>query len=310
MHDIFDDIASMQKNIEPLNINGLRGRVLRIKSSSKKYNREILMIYGHHSSLERVYGIAEAFAVRGNVTSADMPGFGGMDSFFSIGMKPTIDNYADYLATFIKLKYRRRKVTIVAMSLGFTIVTRMLQRYPDLVEKVDVLVSMVGFSHKNDFRLTPQRTLAYRMLGKVFSYRIPAFLFYNIGLHPTMIRLIYTRLYSAQQKLNHLSEKVRKQTVEFEVVLWRINDLRTHSWTGYKMFSVDNCGKQVNLPVHHIAVKDDQYFDNSVVEQHMRVIFNDYHEYQIVLPAHAPSIVASKEEAAPFAPKKLLKVLS
>ena len=86
------------------------------------------MLYGHHSSLERVYGLAEDMSQYGNVTIPDYPGFGGMDSFYKIGMKPTLDNLADYLATFVKLRYRGKKVTIVGMSLGFVIATRMLQR--------------------------------------------------------------------------------------------------------------------------------------------------------------------------------------
>ena len=81
----------------------------------------------------------------------DLPGFGGMDSFNSIGRTPTIDEYADYLAAFVKMRYRRKKVTIIGISFGFVVATRMLQRYPELASKVDIVVSIVGFMHKTDF---------------------------------------------------------------------------------------------------------------------------------------------------------------
>lgn len=310
MHDIFEDIAHMQTNIEPLNINGLKGRVLRISAKKPAKSSEILLIYGHHSSLERMYGIAEAFSEYGTVTMPDLPGFGGMDSFYKIGMKPTLDNLADYLATFVKLKYRRKQVKIVGMSLGFAIATRMLQRYPDLVKKVDVLVSMVGMTHKSDFKLSRTRQFLFRSAGRILSHRLPAFLFYNIILHPAVIRTFYSRTHNAKHKFKDLDAKSHKQITEFEVILWRINDVRTYGLTGNIMLTLDNCQKQINLPVHHISVNDDQYFDNAVIEQHMRVIFTDFIDYRISLPAHAPSIIASAEDAKPFAPKKLGQVLS
>ena len=40
-----------------------------------------------------------------------LPGLGGMDSFYSIGLKPSLDNMADYVASFIKLSYKRKKVS-------------------------------------------------------------------------------------------------------------------------------------------------------------------------------------------------------
>src|SRR5262249_48894244 len=139
-----------QEYIKPLNMNGLPGRMLHMPAP-KGYNREILMVYGHHSSIERWFGLAQVFNKYGTVTMPDLPGFGGMRSFYKIGQKPTLDNMADYLASFIKLRYKRRRITIVGMSYGFVVATRMLQRFPDLAKRVDLIVSLVGFAHKDDF---------------------------------------------------------------------------------------------------------------------------------------------------------------
>ena len=76
--------------IQPLNINRLEGRVLRLPAPSVKRNREILLLYGHHSSIERMYTLAAEFNRYGAVTMPDWPGLGGMDSLFRIGKKPTI----------------------------------------------------------------------------------------------------------------------------------------------------------------------------------------------------------------------------
>lgn len=310
MQSIFEDVAEMQKNIQPLIINNLHGRVLRITGAKAKANKEILLIYGHHSSIERMYGIADAFSRFGTVTMPDLPGFGGMDSFYKIGMKPTIDNLADYLATFVKLRYRRKKVTIIGMSFGFVVVTRMLQRYPDLAKKVNILVSLVGFSHKSDFSYSRRLMFTSRAISYTLARRPAAFLFYNIALHPFMIRTIYTRTPNAVHKFAGLDEKEKRSMVDFEVVLWRANDVRTHWNTAYAMLTIDNCTAQVALPVHHVGVTNDQYFDGSVVEQHMRVIFEDFIAYHVTLPVHAPSIIAKRSDAEPFIPKNLKKLLN
>lgn len=309
MKDIFTNYDVMQSHIQSLNINGLKGRMLRIPSL-KNPSKEILMIYGHHASLERVYGLADELSQYGTVTAPDLPGFGGMDSFYSIKMTPNIDNLADYLATFIKLRYKRKKITIIGMSLGFVIATRMLQKYPELTKKVEIIVSMVGFTRKDDGKVSKKMTRSYWLLAKIFSRRIPSWFFYNLVLNPSVVRAMYAKTPNAKAKFKHLSKQDFKRAIDFEVILWRVNDVRTYMKMLLEMLSLDNCTKQINLPVHHVSVDGDQYFNNQVVEQHMRVIFTDFTEYKAILPNHAPSIVASKEEAGPFVPKGLRKLLS
>jgi pimeloyl-ACP methyl ester carboxylesterase len=308
-----ETLLAMQKYIKPLNMNGLNGRMLRLpapKDNDLSYKREILLVYGHHASIERMYGIAEALNDYGAITMPDLPGCGGMESFYKIGMKPTLDNMADYMAAFVKLKYRGKKVTIVGMSLGFVIITRMLQKYPELVDKVELLISVVGFSHKYDFALTKSRLTYYRLGAKFFSLKLPSLLFYNVFLHPTVIRMAYSKTHNAKKKLANLSSEDKKTAIEFEVNLWRQDDVRTYMRMAVEFLSLDNCNKQVNLPVQHISVSSDQYFDHSVVEQHMRIIFTDFTEHEAHIPSHAPSIIATKDDANPFIPKSVRKILN
>ena len=171
--------------IMPLEMNGLVGRMLHIPSETKN-NTEILFIYGQHSSLERWWGLIQFLNHYGPVTVPDLPGFGGMESFYKIKSKPTIDNYADYLAAFMKMRYTHKKVAIVGLSFGFVIVTRMLQRYPELTKHIRLLVSLVGFTHADDFRFTKRRYLFYRILTKTVSYRLTALIFRYVCLN-TMV---------------------------------------------------------------------------------------------------------------------------
>lgn len=302
-----------QKNpidyITPLYINGLQGRMLHIPSSTDK-KREMLYVYGHHSSLERFWGVMEDLSQYGNVTMPDLPGFGGMDSFYKIGKEATLDNLADYLASFIKLRYKRKNVTIIGLSLGFVIVTRMLQRNPELVKKVNLLISAVGFTHKDDFNFSNARYKFYLYLGKIFRRPIPAMFFKNVVLNPLLLKLAYSKTRNAKDKFKGYSKSERRSIMKHEVYLWHANEVRTHFHTAVEFLTLDNCQKKIKLPVWHISVETDRYFDHHRVEQHMRIIFEDYHEVKSTLSSHAPSMVQTPEEAEPFLPQKLRKLLS
>lgn len=295
--------------IVPLYINGLNGRMLRMPAPAE-HKREILFIYGHHSTLERWWGLAQAFNEYGAITMPDLPGFGGMDSFYRIGQKPTIDALADYLATFVKMHYKQRRFTIAGLSFGFVVATRMLQRYPDLAKKVDLLVSVVGFAHYDDFAFSPTRYRVYVTLSRFLSHKLPALFFKNIALHPTILRAAYAKTPNAKHKFTDASAEEHKRLMDFEVHLWHANDVRTHWFTTVELLTVNNCNKKVDLPVWHISVEGEKYFHNDRVEQHLRIIFNDYHNAVSILNNHAPSVIATKEDAAPLIPQKMRDVLS
>lgn len=295
--------------IQPLNMNGLHGRMLRVPAKNSK-KREILFIYGHHSSLERWWGVIKDLNQYGPVTVPDLPGFGGMDSFYKIGETPTVDNLADYLASFIKLRYKKKHVSIAGLSFGFVVVTRMLQRYPELAKQVDMLVSVVGFAHRDDFVFSKPRYWAYRSSAKIFSRRLPSLLFKNIGLNPLVLRIAYGRTHNASNKFSKLSKEEAKEMMDFEIYLWHANDPRTWAFTTNQFLKLDNCRQQVDLPVWHVSVKADRYFDNALVESHLKVIFNKLTVARAKLDNHAPSIIADEIAAAPMFPAKIRRELS
>lgn len=295
--------------ISSLYINGLQGRMLYIPSTSDK-KREMLYVYGHHSSLERFWGITEDLSQYGPVTMPDLPGFGGMDSFYKIGQEASLDNLADYLASFIKLRYKRKTITIIGLSLGFVVATRMLQRNPELVKKVDLLVSAVGFTHHDDFKFSKTRYRAYLNLSRFFKHPLPAIFFKNVVLNPLFLRMAYSKTHNAKDKFIGYSKSEQLAIMKHEIHLWHVNDVRTHMATAVEFLTLNNCQKKIKLPVWHISVKADRYFNHHGVEQHMRIIFEDFHEVKSEMDSHGPSMIQTKEEAEPFMPGKLRKLLS
>ena len=298
--------------IVPLEMNGLQGRMLRLPAPKNK-NREILFIYGHHSTLERWWGLVQDLNQYGAVTMPDLPGFGGMESFYKIGEKPDIDTLADYLAAFIKLRYKRRRISIAGLSFGFVVVTRMLQRYPDIAKRVDMLVSVVGFAHRQDFTFSKPRYTMYRAGARFFAFRLPALFFRHVLLQPALLRAVYHKSHNAKHKFAAVKDQRQteqfKQIMDFEIHLWHANNVRTHMYTSLEFLKLDNCQWRVDLPVHHVSVQADRYFDNHVVEQHMRVIFTDFTDYRSRMDNHAPSVIADMKAAATVFPKKLRAVL-
>lgn len=295
--------------IQPLYINGLNGRMLTLPAS-RKVNREILVIYGHHALLERWWGLVQNFSDFGNVTMPDIPGFGGMDSFYKIGQKATLDNYADYMAAFIKMRYKRKRFIIVGVSFGFLVATRMLQRYPELAPRVDFLVSAAGFMRTDDFIFSRRRFLIYKYSCRLFGIRPLPFVFRYLALNGPVLRAAYARTNNAKHKFAQANGREEfDRMMDMEILLWQKNDVRTYMRTSYELLTVDNCRTQLDLPVWHVYTKDDHFFDHTIVEQHMRVVFSEFHGVPIKLKAHTVSVLADKTEAAELVPMALRRAI-
>lgn len=292
-------------------MNGLQGRMLHLPARGKK-KREILLIYGHHASIERMFGIAEDMNKYGSVTLPDLPGFGGMESFYKIGEKPTLDNMADYLAAFVKMRYKRKRLTIVGMSFGSLVVTKMLQKYPELVKKVDLVVSVVGFVHHEDFKFKKSSKLITRYAASFFSNWLTSAFARHVILRKTFIRTTYSIVADKHSKLKDADAEERRKRIDFEVKLWHCNDVRTYMDTTITMLTANLCDsrKSVKLPIYHIEVENDRYFDNRVVEQHLGVIYEEVHIMKSKMSAHAPTVVASAKDAALLVPRKMRQMLA
>jgi pimeloyl-ACP methyl ester carboxylesterase len=306
-------MARRKKNaadyILPLNINGLQGRMLKAPAATKK-QREILLVYGHHAMLERWWSLVENLTEYGNVTMPDLPGFGGMDSFNSIGVYPDLDAYADYLASFIKLRYRQKKVTIYAISFGFVVVTRMLQKYPELTKRVNMLVSVVGFMHHNDFVWSNRMKFFNKCTSRLFATRPISFLIRYLALNRPVIEFLTRVVPHSKHRFMEVTPEEFKATMNLEVELWQANDVRTHWLTTSQFFTLDNTTTHIDLPVIHVVSESDHYFNNLSVEQHMRQVFKDYKSFVAKSKAHTPQITANKKQAGVLLPLELRRMLN
>jgi pimeloyl-ACP methyl ester carboxylesterase len=301
----------MEQFISPLTVNGLHGRVMHLPAPADTA-KEVLFVYGHHSSLERWQGIMQLLNQRCAVTMADLPGFGGMDSLYRLGKPANLDNLADYLAAFITQQYgTTEKITIVGMSLGFVIVTRMLQRHPALVKQVDMLVSLFGFAHKNDFILPPNRRNFFLWGSRVFAMPVLANVYRTLFLNRFVLSRAYHKTPNAREKFKNATPEQQRDNMEFEIKLWQNSDLRTYMKTGSEFLTLDNTHTKIDLPVYHIAVAADRYFNNESVETHFRQIFRDYHLLAELKNAnHAPTFISNATQAALFIPPALLDAIA
>lgn len=299
----------MADYILPLNINGLQGRMLRMPATKRK-NKEILLIYGHHAMLERWWGLAENLAEFGNVTMPDLPGFGGMDSFYKVHKRPDIDAFADYLVSFIKLRYKNKKITIYAISYGFVVVTRMLQRYPEVANKVELLVSFAGFMHSDEILYSRTKRRIYSKVARLFATRPVAGFIRHVGYSRPVLNRLYKTFPNSKRRMVEITPEEFALSIDFELVLWQSNDVRTHWLTTGEFLHLDNLGKHVPLPVVHVVSKKDHYLKNIVVEQHMRQVFSDYTQYVAKTKAHVPSVLADKQAMSVMIPPGLKKQLN
>jgi pimeloyl-ACP methyl ester carboxylesterase len=300
--------------ILPLHMNGMSGRMLRLPPPKSK-KREILYVYGHHSSLERTIGIAKFLNRYGAVTVPDLPGFGGMDTFYKIGEKPTLDNMADYLASFVKLRYKGKRFSIAGLSYGFVVVTRMLQKYPEISSKVDLVVSASGLTNKNEFRFKKRTFYLLKYASIIFTTRLAAG-FVNVFIlrkGPILVAYkVFEPIFIKREhsKLTNAEKDELKRRLSFEVDLWKMNEFRTYAATSVSLFTLDLSGTKVKLPVHHVYVKGDRYLNVRKAEKNMSQIYTKTYKYSANMPNHAPSVIAEVDEAAKFIPLGIKKLLA
>jgi hypothetical protein len=257
--------------IVPLNMNRLRGRMLRVPPKGRK-KREILVVYGQLTHLEQLIPLAKELNKYGGVTVPDLPGFGGMRSFYKIGEKPTIDNLADYLAAFIKLFYKRRHLSVIGLDFGFSVITRMLQKYPDLAKKVELLVSLDGFTHHEDFYITPGQKAVNKWSSAILSFRIPAGLARYTFFRPVFVKAWHSLSHEVDLNNKNLTTKLIDQQIADNVKNWQLTDIRTYMSTTKAKYKLNVCQATVELPLTHVTYSGKR-FNQDRLEQHLKVIF-------------------------------------
>jgi len=298
-------IVIPEEYISSINFNGLKGRKLVLPAPEGK-DKELVFFYGHHSSLERVYAITQFLNKFGKVTAYDFPGFGGMDGFQKIDLKPTIDNYADYMYTVLKTHKSERKLIVVGMSMAFAMLTRMSQRHPRLTDRIDVMVSFVGFGHYRDFKFFPKWGKFFIVLWRFCSLRPVTAAIKLLIFNPLSLRLMMGLFLRFNPKLKSAKGDEARRAVQMEMDLWRVNDLSTHFKTYNLMLTLDMTSKtKIPLHLYDMSTGDDQYFDPSSVEQTLNGLYRKVTTTSLNLEVHVPSIISTVEEVADIIPERV-----
>lgn len=272
----------------------------RAKTSLKS---EFLIVYGQNSSIEKWFALADELKEYGNVTMPDLPGFGGMESFYKINEKPSIDNYADYLASFIKLRYRRKKIVIVGLSFGFVVVTRMLQKYPNLTKRVKLLINISGFTNKDDISLTGRQIKLRLLFTKIFSLRMTAQLYRALAYDETIFHLNNKKLAKSGGQFEKL--------LSSELSIRRKSDTRTRMYLSHEMLKLDICQQSIDLAVWSILGEFDELLDLDKTRTHLRAVFSKYHEIKLKKHAHSGIVgVATSDDIVPLIPYNLKNLLN
>ena len=217
---------------------------------------------------------------------------------------------ADYLAAFVKLRYKKnQKFTIIAVSYGFSVVTKMLQRYPDIAKRIDLLISISGITNNKDFKWKRHNFFFMYGLAWLLSKRLPAFIAKNITIREPVIKLLYHIAERKHPKLKATDIADRNERINFEIKLWKVNDFHTWTYTSLTLLRLNLEGIHVDLPVHHVSVDNDHYLDQVSVESHMRRIYKDFAMAKTKLPAHAPTVLATAKDVMPYIPPKIRALL-
>ena len=292
-------------SIKPLEINRLRGRVLEFgPAKSSDSQRTIILVYGQHASLERIFGVGEYLSQFGRVLAPDLPGFGGMTPFRRAGQKPTLKNYANYLGDFIDQKTNPQKpIQIVGISLGFWVTTRLLQLRPDLGKRCSLVASLVGFVDGRAMRFGFWQRLFYLKWTWLIQWPAVAWLF-NKGLLATpCLNFIYHKTPLLKKKQIDISDTDRQRLADFEVNLWQINDSATWAATVQIMMTKTLKGQPpIETKLLHIATTNDQYIDPQKNRVDLAEVYNRVTIVTVKAPTHAPSLIAKAEEIAKLLP--------
>jgi hypothetical protein len=185
----------------------------------------------------------------------------------------------------------------------------MLQKYPHIAKRVDELISFVGFVHKDDFKLSKHQMLGLKLLGYIFSQRLAAFMLHNTLFRKRPVKFAYRRIEGWHSKLKDLSDYKKEQVFEMEAELWKVNDVRTRFKTILEMVNVDLCNNRVDLPINQVYVSGDKYFDNRITAQHLKIVFSDVNSIKSSVGGHAPTLLASARDVAPYIPRQVRKIL-
>jgi pimeloyl-ACP methyl ester carboxylesterase len=298
--------ALCEPYLQPLELNGMRGRQMIHPARDKAHNDDILFIYGIHGNMERFYGIVHYLANFGNVSMPDLPGFGGMDTFYSVGKKPTFDEYADYMYDYIKAHYGDKKFKLAALSYGFVVATRMFQRHPDIKDQITLVISVVGIADSDNFGVSKRTVRLFKTIFFLFRHQPTRWLAYHVAFSEMVLRRTYK---PNHPKMVALAPEDRPAFIAFESYLWRINDLRTYGFAMRELFTFHHPKGKIPVKIHHIGTPHDHWLNDKKVQMHLHELYDGVTVHISPIKNHGGTAYDSEDEAKEIMPPSIVELL-
>jgi pimeloyl-ACP methyl ester carboxylesterase len=246
----------------------------------------IILVYGHHSTLERWEPLARELARFGNVWMPDLPGFGGMDE----AVLPTYElhAYADHLAKFTSVVAPKGRLLLCGVSFGFAVVCEALRRHPSLLEASRAVVSVGGFIEGSSLRLASWQKLGVlAVAGALRNRRVAATVRSHLLSYP-IARSVDLALGLTKRRAGaDRSRAARLCAADLE--LWRANSVTTH-WATLRLMMRLQRGTPLDVPCVHIQNPLDPYVCYSSNARSLRSVFRDLDVCLPTLIGHMPSL--------------------
>jgi len=293
--------------IYPLYANRLQGRLM-YWPSSKKSKTEILVVYNLNDSIESLFEFIKQLSHFGSVTCVDLPGIGGMESFNNINVRPNLEAFADYVASLVKLRFRGKRLIIVGIGYGFVISTRMLQNYPEISRRTDLVVSVGGYTRYDDLNISKGKRYAGRVLTLFASLLLPSALLKLMVTNNAFVKNKSIVSPSERKYLNSLTEAERKLYFYRELKVWKSRGLRTYMASLYEVTKLDNCKKTLSVPVWQVFLNSSRY-NNHIIEQHLKVIYKNFRSSKVSFDEYT-LFAMDQKDASKVLPVKLKRLLS
>jgi hypothetical protein len=159
----------------------------------------------------------------------------------------------------------------------------MLQKYPDMVEKVHLVINLAGFVHKSDLKLSNWQKKELRVYAKTFSYHTSSRLYRTVAYEEFFFRRIYKL---RNKKTKDLAPKESKRLMKSELSSQKKTDTRSHMFTLNELSKLDNTKVPVRLPVWSLVGTYDEYLYSDRVKSHLEAVYSKYHEIKFKKNTH------------------------
>lgn len=291
---------------------GLNGRFGYWPSRKKALGRTFVLLYGQHSTLERLEVFAEVLSEYGEVYAVDAPGFGGMEPSYKLNTHPSLAFFADNLENFINSRIGPEKIiTIVGISYGFQVATQLLGTRPLLAERTEAIISFVGFMSYRDFVMPA----AYNFWLKNFIGNLGRLKFgskiIDVFTSAPGLRAIYLLSKRTNVRTKNMPKEEFKGYVDGQLDLWHNSDNRTHAATAWDFWHHNDLTSfRIRTACYHVGVPNDHLLDNKRIVDEMSVVYRPFEAFELGLDTHAPVDELTPDVIKGWFPDKIKTVLS